>query len=263
MIKKLIILLLVSILCLCGFGMSCDREGIGLRLYESEYFIYTVGYDSNMIAIRGLTDKGKEQEYLVIPETIDGKKIYNVGCHTGLEVSKIKEKYGDEKYAQFKSEKLKKIFFVSEVKMIDGWMVDDFIENVPPFEAIFYISNQKLGYIPDTFIFRTSLKGEKCGLGEQVSIYYDYAANVSYYYNYENSPNDGYYWIDNYGYGETIEYIPQSPTRDGYTFGGWYKEPECINNWDFTTDTIPQVQYDENEKEIYQETKLYAKWTMN
>ena len=60
-----------------------------------------------------------------------------------------------------------------------------------------------------------------------------------------------------------IEYIPNSPTRDGYTFGGWYKEPECINTWDFTTDTIPQTQYDENEKEIYQETKLYAKWTMN
>ena len=85
-------------------------------------------------------------------------------------------------------------------------------------------------------------------------------ANVSYYYNYENAPNDGYYWIDNYNYGETIEYIPAIPVRDGYTFGGWYKETECINAWDFEIDTLPEVQYDEEEMEIYQETKLYAKW---
>ena len=46
----------------------------------------------------------------------------------------------------------------------------------------------------------------------------------------------------------------------GNTFGGWYKEPECINEWNFETDTLPQAQYGEEGKELYQETKLYAKW---
>lgn len=264
LLRLTITIISVTIFCLCGLGMSCDCEGIGLRLYESEYFIYTVSYDSNMIGILGLTDKGKEQEYLIIPETIDGMKVKDVGCYTGLEVAEIKEKYGDAKYAQIKSDKLKKVFIVSKTEMTPMWFHDGPFVDCPKLEAVFHILNQKSwGYSPDTFIFHTSLKGEKCGLGEQVIIGYDYAANVSYYYNYENSPNDGYYWIDNYGYGETIEYIPQSPMRDGYTFGGWYKEPECINVWDFTTDTIPQAQYDEDEKEIYQETKLYAKWTIN
>ncbi len=61
-------------------------------------------------------------------------------------------------------------------------------------------------------------------------------------------------------YTSKIEIIPPAPERDGYTFGGWYKETECINEWDFETDTLPQMQLDENEEIIFQETALYAKW---
>ena len=79
-------------------------------------------------------------------------------------------------------------------------------------------------------------------------------------FNYENCPNDGYFFINDFEYGATIENTPYEPIRDGYTFGGWYKESECINAWNFETETLPQSQYDEQEREIYQETKLYAKW---
>ncbi len=91
----------------------------------------------------------------------------------------------------------------------------------------------------------------------------NHKANVTYFYNYENAKNDGYYWIDNYAYGEKIEYIPENPTRDGYTFAGWYKESECINKWNFEVDTLPEEQFNEEEITIYQETKLYAKWIEN
>ena len=75
-------------------------------------------------------------------------------------------------------------------------------------------------------------------------------ANVSYYLNYgENN----YYYIDYYENGEKIIYIPPIPQRDGYTFGGWFKEAECINQWIFDTDTL-QI------SEEIQEVKLYAKW---
>lgn len=39
------------------------------------------------------------------------------------------------------------------------------------------------------------------------------------------------------------------PQRDGYTFGGWYKEPTCTTKWNFTTDTVTD------------DLELYAKWT--
>lgn len=52
--------------------------------------------------------------------------------------------------------------------------------------------------------------------------------------------------------------------RESYTFGGWYKETECINEWDFDSNTLPEEKFEFDEdgrKQIaYQETKLYAKW---
>jgi len=97
-------------------------------------------------------------------------------------------------------------------------------------------------------------------------------ANITYYFNFETDINYGVYWVDDVDYGEKIEYIPANPVREGYEFGGWYKETECINKWDFETDTLPEEQFEEIEvenateeaeiekKTIYQETKLYAKW---
>ena len=45
---------------------------------------------------------------------------------------------------------------------------------------------------------------------------------------------------------------PQEPTREGYTFGGWYKEPDCQNAWDFGTEKMPS-----------NNITLYAKWILN
>ncbi len=86
-------------------------------------------------------------------------------------------------------------------------------------------------------------------------------ANTAYMFNYADAPNDGYFFIQDFEYGETIEDTPYIPLRDGYIFGGWYKEVACINKWDFEKDTLPQTKYNENGEEVYQETKLYAKWT--
>lgn len=42
---------------------------------------------------------------------------------------------------------------------------------------------------------------------------------------------------------------PSDPTREGYTFEGWYKQSSCINAWDFANDTVTS------------NITLYAKWT--
>ena len=47
--------------------------------------------------------------------------------------------------------------------------------------------------------------------------------------------------------GETLA-KPDTPTAEGYIFDDWYQEAECINLWDFETETITQ------------DTVLYAKW---
>ena len=44
---------------------------------------------------------------------------------------------------------------------------------------------------------------------------------------------------------------PTALTATGYTFGGWYKEAGCTNEWDFVSDVVTAA------------TPLYAKWTVN
>ena len=43
---------------------------------------------------------------------------------------------------------------------------------------------------------------------------------------------------------------PNAPEKVGYTFGGWYKESSCVNEWNFETETV------------LGDTTLYAKWTV-
>lgn len=90
-----------------------------------------------------------------------------------------------------------------------------------------------------------------------------HVANTSFLFNYENAPNKDYFFINNFDNGGLIENTPYEPKRDGYTFGGWYKDPTCETAWNFMSDTLPQMQFDEEGKEIFQETRLYAKWIKN
>ena len=85
-------------------------------------------------------------------------------------------------------------------------------------------------------------------------------ANTSYMFNYGGAPNEGYFFINDFERGGKIEKTPYDPQREGYVFAGWYREPECINVWNFEQDTLPAAEYDENGELIYTETKLYAKW---
>jgi uncharacterized repeat protein (TIGR02543 family) len=60
------------------------------------------------------------------------------------------------------------------------------------------------------------------------------------------------YWIDHYYDGEYVTF-PEAPTKDGYVFNGWYKEQECINEWQEATDTY-------SKSEEVKTVNLYAKW---
>ena len=53
--------------------------------------------------------------------------------------------------------------------------------------------------------------------------------------------------ISNVASGSAIT-APTAPTKTGYTFAGWYKEPTCTNGWDFALDVVTA------------DITLYAKW---
>lgn len=49
--------------------------------------------------------------------------------------------------------------------------------------------------------------------------------------------------------GGTVSRPTPDPTRSGYAFSGWYKEPDCVTSWNFSTDTVSS------------DVTIYAKWT--
>src|SRR5690606_7333396 len=57
--------------------------------------------------------------------------------------------------------------------------------------------------------------------------------------------------------GQTLDYgtlvtEPAAPTREGYTFTGWFADAALTTAWDFATDTVPAS-----------DITLYAAWSVN
>ena len=57
-------------------------------------------------------------------------------------------------------------------------------------------------------------------------------------------------YLDSQMYGEALK-LPQPPTREGYSFTGWYKDPACFEPWNMEEDSIQSA------------LTLYAGWEKN
>ena len=230
----IICLLLICTILLTVFA-SCKKNDL-----EYEDFKYRIHYEenNNYVRIVDLTEQGKQKEVLIIPTTIEGIPVKFIEKpHWSLfgETSTI-----------WQSTKLKKVFIPSNI-YIAYYTFDGCTALSQVFIVLGNDDDKSFGYDP-----LESLKAD-------IFVPYEYyknnnysrikPANINYYFNYKNSDNDGVYWIDNVEQGERIIDIPPTaPTRKGWTFGGWYTEPECINKWEFTN-TVPENGVD-----------LYAKW---
>ena len=215
--------------------------------YESGYFRYAVSTEDDVqkAYLIGLTELGEQQKTLVYPEYIDQIKVYGLGYNR-------QSIWYLEEVLDFESENLEKLFLPTNPKE----------------------SNHPGAYLPNGVEVAWNLdRGNYGGIGQCKAAvwgynYYvhfvkpyesdltNYIANVSYMYNYVGAENEGYYWVDSYD-AATITFIPPNPERLGYLFGGWYKEPACINPWNFETDGS-HGNYD-----TYEGTYLYAKWVRN
>ena len=81
--------------------------------------------------------------------------------------------------------------------------------------------------------------------------------NVIYY---KNDGSDKISFVDDYDGGK-ITFMPPEPKREGYEFAGWYREEECINEWNFAVDEVPEKEYGEDGEYMLKETSLFAKWS--
>lgn len=225
--------------------------------------------DNYTIRLNGLTDIGKTKDVVVVPSYIRGMKVSALSID-GMFVAVVGE---------VKSECLKTIYFSSAVTVGSEVTFD-----APNLSKVVIIDN-KLGTFKATgrpkreinnndwflekgdlkiYVPSTHYKGNESSYVKAANSHAEYhCANVSYFYNFEGAEKDGYYWVDNFDYGTKIDYIPVNPEREGYVFGGWYKEAEGVTKWDFDVDKLPEAELNQDGEEIYRETQLYAKWYKN
>lgn len=253
---------IVAIFCTTAFaGVLAGCAGIYYNNppyfpeYESGYFRYAL-YTSEdgkkrSAYLVGLTESGLQQEALIYPNEIDGITVK--GISYDIQTNNISAWAPSEKVGSLESPNLKKLFFLKNPYINVG----DYVYYSSEITAVYWnLEEQFQG--PSTSPLITTYDyfvKHNNGVFKNVII-----ANVMYMYNYENSPNEGCYWIDSYDEG-LITFMPPMPEREGYYFVGWYKEPECINKWDFDVDkTGKEIKMDNNLDSEYEGIYLYAKW---
>ena len=204
------------------------------------------GTEYPFIAITDLSEQGKQKRVLIIPEEVNGLKVRSVWDPTRWSG------------VRWENDQLEKVYLPCDIS-VDIETFKSCI-NLKVFILYFeQIEDTSFHYIYEDIhkiyvyqkVYSEFFKGST-----KIK-----AANVSYYYNDGRIENYGCYWLDDVPYGSLLDVLPpENPISEGKTFAGWYKEPECINAWNFETDTTPEEKVDEEGNIIYQETALYAKW---
>lgn len=245
-----VVLAVISLMTLIG----CRQRSYLLE-YESGYFKYAVKTEKDgtkKAYLTGLTESGQELKEIIYPEEIDGITVYGIGYEKSLGI-------GSEYVGSFGSDNLEKVYFPIMPK---NETANDCLDNL-------YIKTYAVYWDLGSDKNSNRLMGVKNAIfgfnyiefGHWTEDYLNpLIANVSYMYNYSEAPNEGYYWVDSYNE-SIITFIPPEPKREGYKFEGWYKEPECINKWNFDTDiTGKEIVIGQNVYDTYNGIYLYVKW---
>ena len=247
---------MIMLISLWALGTLTSCSDGKLPEYESTYFKYAVETkdDGSKVGyLTGFTELGLEQTHLILPEELDGIKIRGFGYKYSKPFFVGYTFVGPD---TFVSTNLKKLY-INYDNANREWRHDYNYGQLPNCYSIHWRGEDSLGIVMP--LVKDSIYGYNIYLKRHYT--HGILANVSYMYNYEGAENEGYYWVDSYDQ-SLIEFIPPEPQREGYTFVGWYKEEECINEWDFKVDITKEEIYPStiSRFEEYPGTYLYAKW---
>lgn len=156
----------------------------------------------------------------------DGEKVYYAGFAVDRHIpTRILGSYGDEDiiFAKYGSAFTKTSLYDSENYSLIGYFGTDF--------NLIEISDQPVMYFYHE--------------GDNSIVRLDPSKIAQVQFDSQGGEYVDYLTVDK----NTLIQAPASPTRPGYTFDGWYKEAQCINKWDFTTEKVTS------------NITLYAKWT--
>ena len=213
--KKLIsvVLTLLTLACISLSFSGCSGCNWELEIETQGDFLYTiVYYDENGtqvvkekgvrsgIMIMGLSEIGQEKEIVAVPEYINDLKVEQLG---------YEKMWSSE--GCWKSEKLKKVFVPFTPVMIGGI----FSGCVNLEKIIFLVHDADVYYLIGSNYIPKYITSYRYIKEEHTTNFFEfhggnyYFSNVSFMFNYDNAPNDNYYWVDDCDYGGRIEYVPE------------------------------------------------------
>ncbi len=219
--------------------------------YEYGDFIYEHWYENQEefkeyehISIIGLTEQGQTKKELLIPEEINGVPVKNLGYTWGLywSYSYIGDIFGEEE----------KVYLTKSYGTHNKFFKDYYMIFITDLEIYENMSS----YLSGLQIKMPERESKKLSEASKYLNDVRYFANVVYY---KNDGSDKISFVDDYDGGK-ITFMPPEPKREGYEFAGWYREEECINEWNFAVDEVPEKEYGEDGEYNFKETSLFAKW---
>ncbi len=260
--KKVVIsVLLIYALLIGGCFLSNSNKAYWGYDVEADGVTYFVNPYLGFTSIKRIDDELNTEKNIHIKDEVGGYPVTDIGLSLYL---------SHKSYLDLSYRKTEKIYF--------PWSIDHYQSNIN-FGTVgneielkyiisasnIYVFYDDLPYENDFVVtmpmYNKVLRGDRVAERDikDADLEKFLPANIAFLFNYEESPNKDYFFVDLLEESAKITKPPYDPKREGYTFEGWYKEPECLNKWNFDTDEVI-ITFDGEGNRIYEEIKLYAKW---
>lgn len=251
--KKILLMILAfcSLLILSGCFLYGEKEQttVGDLVY-----LHVKTNSDEYYSVIGLSEEGNLKSRITIPAQVNGISVKKIGflrskTRVGSITSEKLEIIYLEKYIEFAHTD----FFIDcpKLEKIICLEFEDKFEEFYDYRGQYVkrnlnTENEQIRRLP---IYVYPSKDFVEDSQDNLYVY----ANIIYYTN-----KDTVYYID-YSASGKIEKFPEEPVCDGYKFVGWYKEPDCINEWNFAEDNLNEIINLEYSVQ-FNVNKLYAKW---
>ena len=211
----------------CTYTGNPDYDPTGTVIY-TDYFKVQLRQNDGYAIVLSLTDLGKQQQILAIPDHINGLPVQQIGWKVGNVHAEIGSPILEKVYVPYTINAIASGALASQTSQETIWM-----SNVYPLGG-----GQGDGGQYD--LGGATWQGEVYMTKEFYSKFFNidesdidslYLPNLYYYYNYEDAPNLNYFWFDHIT-SDNLHIDPADPEREGYAFTGWYTDPDCSELWD-------------------------------
>jgi len=222
--KKVFLIIGLILLCFSLVGCSLFPRN---EIVTDDYFEFELRHRDGYAILRQLTELGEEQSILSIPAYVKGLPVQQIGVQIRL-----------HPLIGIRSVNLMKVYIPytvttsmnSAISTPEGSVV--VLQHYSPSEELI-----------NSMFWATNSSTNVFYMGGENNI------NVQFLYNYSDSANGGFMWLDIIT--NDIEFLlPSQPTREGYIFKGWFLDEIGNETW---SGTMPNSA-DET-------LRLYAKWS--